>query len=326
MKLVSILLILTCGAAFAETEERINKKFEATPGGQLIVDVEFGAIDVASNATSEVTVEVWRKITRKNKADEEQFLRDHLVKFSQDGNTIIVRCRYKEQKRRWFNWSSNNNRNEAKYTVRVPAAFNAKLDTSGGPIVVNDLTGMVKADTSGGGLKFERIHGPLDGDTSGGSIRVTDCEGKIKMDTSGGGIEVTGGGGSLNADTSGGSITVRQFNGPASVDTSGGGITIENVNGKITGDTSGGHVNAVLISPIPGDVKLSTSGGGMTVKIPADAAFTLHAETSGGGVSCDLPITIQGKWERNELKGTVNGGGPSIELENSGGGIHVRKL
>jgi DUF4097 and DUF4098 domain-containing protein YvlB len=111
------------------------------------------------------------------------------------------------------------------------------------------------------------------------------------------------------------------------VDTSGGGITIENVRGMVKGNTSGGSIHAVLLSPVPGDVSLSTSGGGVTVKVPADAAFNLDAESSsGGGVHCDLPVMVQGKREHDELKGTVNGGGPVLHLETSGGGVHVQKL
>jgi DUF4097 and DUF4098 domain-containing protein YvlB len=326
MKLTSILLLLTSCAALAATEEQINKNFKAAPGGTLVVDVNFGSIDVTTNATDEVAVDVWRKITRKDKADEEQFLREHPVEFLQEGDTVTVRCRQKQEKNRWFNWGSSGNRTEGKFTIRVPARFDAKLDTSGGAIAVSDLTGKVNADTSGGSLKFTRLHGPLNGDTSGGGIRVSDCEGEIKIDTSGGGIEVTGGGGSLNGDTSGGGVTVKNFRGPASVESSGGGITIENVGGKLRAETSGGPINAVLPSPIPGDVSLETSGGGVTVKVPADAAFNLDAETSGGGVSCDLPITTQGKKEHGELKGVVNGGGPAVKLESSGGGIHVKKL
>ena len=325
MKLTLLLLTLTSCAALAATEEQTNKTFQVSPGGKLVVDVDFGSIDVTTNTTDAVAVSVWRKVTRGSAEEEQKFLSENPVVFVQDGNTVTVRAHSKvKEKSNWFEGSKN--RNEAKYTIQVPAQFNAQLNTSGGGIAASDVTGEVKADTSGGGLQFARLHGPLNGDTSGGSIHVTDCEGPIKIDTSGGGIEVTDGAGTLNGDTSGGSITVKNFKGPASVDTSGGGITIENVAGKIKGDTSGGSIHAVLLSPLPGDVTLSTSGGGVTVKVPADAAFNLDAESSGGGVHCDLPVTVQGKREHDELKGKVNGGGPVVHLETSGGGVHVEKL
>jgi len=326
MKLTALALTFISCAAFAATEENLNKTFTATSGGTLVVEVNVGSIDVTTNATDEVAVEVWRKVSRKNKAEEAEYLREHPVEFSQDGNTVTVRCRRSDEKQRgWFNWGGGN-RNEAKYTIRVPAQFSTKLNTAGGCINVNDLTGEVKANTSGGGLKFARIHGPLNGNTSGGGIRVSDTEGEIKIGTSGGGIEVTGGSGSLKGNTSGGPVTVKTFSGPVSVSTSGGGIIIENATGKVEGNTSGGGINVTLASTVKEEIKLSTSGGGVTVKVPEGAAFNLDASTSGGGVTCDLPVTVQGKIERNRLKGPVNGGGPDVYLRTSGGGIHVKKL
>jgi hypothetical protein len=62
------------------------------------------------------------------------------------------------------------------------------------------------------------------------------------------------------------------------------------------------------------------------VKVPASAAFNLDAETSGGGVRCDLPVDAHGKPKSDEIKGAINGGGPLLKLESSGGGIHVQKL
>jgi DUF4097 and DUF4098 domain-containing protein YvlB len=325
MKLSLLLLALSSCAALAATEEQTNKTFQVLSGGKLVVDVDFGSIDVSTNTTDAVTINAWRKVTRGSAEDEQKFLSENPVVFVQDGNTVTIRAHSKtKDKFHWFN--SSKNHNEAKYIIQVPARFNAQLNTSGGGIAASDVTGEVKADTSGGGLRFARLHGPLNGDTSGGGIHVTDCEGPIKIDTSGGGIEVTGGTGSLNGDTSGGSITVKTFKGPVCVDTSGGGITIENVAGKVKGDTSGGSIHAVLLSPVPGDVSLSTTGGGVTVQVPANAAFNLDAEATGGGVSCDLPVTVQGKQERDRLKGPVNGGGPVVHLETSGGGVHVQKL
>jgi hypothetical protein len=325
MKLTLLVLALTSGAAIAATEEQTNKTFSVASGGTLVVEVDAGSIDVTTNSTDAVAVNVWRKVTRSSAEKEQAYLSENPVVFVQEGNTVTVRCRPNAQETsHWFGGFGN--RNEAKYTIQVPARFNARLNTSGGGIAANDVTGEVKADTSGGGLKFARLHGPLNGDTSGGGIRVSDCDGTIKIHTSGGGIEATGGSGSLDGGSSGGAITVKNFKGPVSVHTSGGGITIENVAGKVNGGTSGGSIHAVLLSPLPGDVALSTSGGSVTVKVPADAAFNLDAETSAGGVSCDLPVTVQGKLESSRMKGPVNGGGPVVRLGTSGGGIHVQKM
>jgi DUF4097 and DUF4098 domain-containing protein YvlB len=322
MKPYLAVLLASCLTVGAETQEQINKSFAVKPGGKLVVDVEFGSVEVTPNAASEVTIDVLRKISRRHKADEEEFLREHPVTITEEGNTVTVYSRGKSKSR----WWSGSQRSEAKYTITVPAQFNAQVKTAGGGIAVSDLTGDVKAGTSGGGLKFSRLHGNLDGGTAGGSIRVGECEGTLKVNTSGGGIDVTGGGGSLEGSTSGGSVEVRDFRGPARVETSGGGIKLENVAGRVDGSTSGGSITARLSAEQAEEVRFQTSGGGVTVQVPDSWAFNLDASTSGGGVSSDLPVTIVGKAEPSSLKGSVNGGGKSMFLRTSGGSIHVKKL
>jgi hypothetical protein len=311
-------------AATAATEEQLNKKFTVQTGGKLVVDVDFGSIIVSPSSNGDVNVDVWRKISRKNKVDEEAFLRDNPISVSQQGDTVTVRSRRKSQSARHRFWVSSDN-NEAKYVVTVPAQFNAQLKTSGGGISVRDLTGEVNANTSGGGVELMGIHGSLDGDTSGGDIRVTDCHCEIKTHTSGGGLTVTGASGSLNGGTSGGGITIKDFHGPARVETSGGDLSFQGIVGNIEGSTSGGSIATILSSPLDGDVRLETSGGDVTARVAADVAFDLDAETSGGTVNSELPVTVTGKLDHARLKGAVNGGGKLVRLRTSGGSIHVEK-
>ena len=158
MKL-SAFMLLFASAALAATEEQINRTFPAAAGGSLVVDVDVGSIAVATNAgPGEVAVEVWRKVTRADKDAEERFLRENPVQFLPEGKTLVIRCRNHE-KNRWFGgWA---NRNEATYTIHVPAQFSARLNTAGGGIEVSDLIGAVDANTSGGGLRFTDVHGPV---------------------------------------------------------------------------------------------------------------------------------------------------------------------
>ncbi len=322
MKNSLILLLASSLAAFGETDEQITKSFAVHPGGKLVVDVDFGSIDITTNAANTVSVDVIRKVGRSSKADEEAFLRDRPVTFSQDGDTVTISSRAKTKLSGWWHGFQ---RNEGKYTISVPAQFTAKLKTSGGGIAVSDLTGGVEARTSGGGLRFARLHGALNGETSGGGIHMIACEGPLKIHTSGGGIEVAGGSGSLEGGSSGGSVTVKDFHGSARVETSGGGITIENVAGKVDGSTSGGSISASFSSPLSEEVNLETSGGGVTLRVPGSSAFDLDARTSGGGVDSDLPVAVTGKIDHGHLKGPVNGGGKQVVLRTSGGGIHVKK-
>jgi hypothetical protein len=189
MKLTLLLLTLVSCAALAATEEQINKTFQVLPGGKLVVDVDFGSIDISTNSTDTVVVNVWRKVTRGSAEEEQKFLSENPVVFVQDGNIVTVRARLKVQEK--FHWLSGfKSRNEAKYTIMVPTPFNAQLITSGGGIAASDVTGEVKAGTSGGGLRFTRLHGPLNGDTSGGAITIKTFKGPASVGTSGGSITI----------------------------------------------------------------------------------------------------------------------------------------
>jgi DUF4097 and DUF4098 domain-containing protein YvlB len=305
-------LLLTSLAALAATEEKLHQQFPVQPGGTVVVEVDF-----------EVVVDVWRKIGRKKTADEEAFLRDNPVKLTQEGNTVTIRSHGKTSS----SWSwSGRNQNEAKYTITVPARFDARLKSGGGSIEVADLTGEVRAQTGGGGLSFARLHGPLDGDTGGGGIKAGACEGKLAFRTGGGGLEVTGGSGSLDGRNGGGSVTVREFQGSVRVSTGGGGVTVEKVQGAVEASTGGGSINAVLPSELSDTVKLSTGGGGISVGVPATAAFSLDAKTAGGKVSTELPVAVTGKMEDGRLQGPVNGGGKVVELRSGGGSILLKKI
>src|SRR2546426_11417341 len=100
MKLTSVLLLASCLTLSAETQEQINKRFTVQPGGKLVVDVDFGSIEIRTNATGEVVVDVFRKVSRGSKADEEAFLAERPVAFSQDGHSVTVysRAKTKESK------------------------------------------------------------------------------------------------------------------------------------------------------------------------------------------------------------------------------------
>ena len=323
MKLTPILLLATCLTVWAQTEEHLNKQFAVQPGGKLVVDVDFGSINVNTHDSSEVTVDVLRKVMRATKEEEEEFLAERPVMIEQDGNTVTITSRGKSRNN---GPSRGKQSTEAKYAVTLPARFDAQLKTAGGAIAVSDLTGEVKAGTSGGELKFTQIHGPLDASTAGGAIRMMGCEGEQRVKTTGGGINVSAGSGSFDGATLGGPVAVKDFRGPVQLKTGGGSITVENVAGKLDGKTSGGPITASFAAPPADEVKLATSGGGVTLRVPENAAFDLDAASSGGNVSSDLSVETEGKPSRSRLKGPVNGGGKPVVLHTSGGSIQVRRL
>ena len=319
----SILIVLTALPALAATEENIHETRAAKPGGKLVVDVDFGSIDVAPGDNDKVVIDAHREIEASSKEKEEEYLKSVPVTVTTEGDSVIVRAIHKHDSLGSQIWKMlGHHRTEARYTVRVPASFSSNLDTAGGAISARGLTGTIKADTSGGDLNFTKINGDIHADTSGGDITAKDCDGATNLDTSGGRIEVTGGRGRLNVDTSGGPVTVLNRVGDTKVESSGGKLRLGNISGKLNAETSGGSVSAILSSPVAGDVRLETSGGSITVVTPPNAALTIDAETSAGSVRSDLPIS-RIRADSDSLKGTMNGGGTNLVLRSSAGSIEI---
>ena len=88
-------------------------------------------------------------------------------------------------------------------------------------------------------------------------------------------------------------------------------------------ESSGGPVSAVLAAGNSAGGSLSSSGGGVRVTIARDTRLSIDASSSGGSVSCELPVQSQGKQSRTALRGDLNGGGPTLKLRSSGGGIQI---
>src|SRR5437588_3040944 len=87
--------LLGFSSALALTEESIHKDFTVKPGGQVVVDVEWGAILVSTNNKSAVTVDVQRKVGRSTEKEELAYINANPVEFSQSGDTITIHCRRK---------------------------------------------------------------------------------------------------------------------------------------------------------------------------------------------------------------------------------------
>lgn len=313
-------LALTASAA---SEENLTRELAAAPGEKLIVDVDFGAIEVGVGADNKVSLEAHRKIDFANEAKEKEYLAAVPITIAKEGNAVTIRSRGRKP----HEWYAHSCTTDANYVVRVPKKFEVGLRTDGGKVNVRDITGNVNAHTSGGRMTFAHLEGTLDGETSGGAIEAEDCRGPIDIETSGGHIKVSDGKGTLNAHTSGGRVEVRNFSGDTEVRTSGGDLDLEKISGKLVGKTSGGAIRASIPGPLAGDVRLETSAGSIEFSVPASAAFEIDANTSVGQVVSRLPIQaidVHQEHLREHLHGTLNGGGKSVRLGTSAGNITIQ--
>jgi TonB family protein len=235
----------------------------------------------------------------------------------------------------------------------------AKLESQGGHIRVQDVSGDLDAYTAGGHIMVGNIAGNAKLRTGGGHIRAGQIKGIAQLETDGGNITVgeagslvtvrTGGGqidfgevhGSVHAHTGGGGIRVISVAGPMEVETSGGSICLTRIRNTVRAETGEGTITA-WISPesadrmktvrLPGPSQLSTGTGDIVVFLPRNISATIDATVANGGIhrieaDPSFPLDLQLSQDgQAHGKGMLNGGGALLRLRTTTGKIRLQYL
>ena len=218
------------------------------------------------------------------------------------------------------------------FKIYVPVHVSTNLRTSGGGIILDNLSGSEEFTTSGGGLVVTKLSGKVHGHTSGGGIQISDCSDDIDMVTSGGGIQAKDCSGNINLQTSGGGLQLKNLKGNIKAHTSGGGIIGKNIEGELIAGTSGGGID---MKEMNCSLEANTSAGSMDIEVVHAGKF-LKLNTSAGNLNLHLPASqgydlnltaerindqvasnFHGTWEKNSVNGSVNGGGIPVQASAS---------
>lgn len=309
---IAACLVTVALAAYSWTAhgQDIERSFAVDEGDRVVVDVE----------RAEITVSAWDRPEVSFSAVQTGRLE---FEFSQDDGVVTIRGR-DEGSNGLFGWFSRGP--TAEITMNVPYRQNLNLRTRGGDITLDRLQGELSARTSGGDLEAGDIDGPVEMETSGGTIQLESASGSVSAETSGGSIRLNQIAGEVSARTSGGRIRIGETGGAVEARTSGGSIGIDSAGGAVQAQTSGGSVEVGFVGQPGGDSELRTSGGSVTVYLRDDVQANLSASTSGGGVTSDIfDLTPENSPGRSSVNQSLNGGGPDLVLQSSGGSIRIRR-
>ena len=208
------------------------------------------------------------------------------------------------------------------YELVVPADTRLKSDTGSGDQTVAGLKGTVRATTGSGNIRLSDLAGDSRASTGSGDIEINGVSETVYAETGSGNIRAVGVSGSIRANTGSGDVSVDgSAKGPVDVTTGSGNLEVRGVAGPLRAGTGSGNI-AVSGQP-GGDWKIETGSGGVTLKLSAQASFNLHAHTGSGSIESSLPITIQGKVNRSELRGAVRGGGSLVNVGTGSGDIRI---
>jgi DUF4097 and DUF4098 domain-containing protein YvlB len=106
----------------------------------------------------------------------------------------------------------------------------------------------------------------------------------------------------------------------------GGDITVDDFTGpSVQATTSGGSVSADFANAPTADCDLHTMGGNVTIHLPDTAAVTLNGHTMGGEVKTDFAVPTKEGFGNDSVDSPINGGGPTLKMDTTGGNIEVWK-
>lgn len=333
MKKLFALCLLTIISliSYAQKEPFLVKTFNASDIENLDVRTSGGGIEVTGVSGSRTVVEVFIKGNGSLSDSEiEDRLRDYTLEVRKEGGKLI--CFAKSNVKN--NWKKSLS---ITFKIKSPKNVDTELLTSGGSVHLTNLHGDLNFRTSGGGLHLEKLSGNIDGRTSGGGIQANDIQDQIELSTSGGGIKVTNAEGNINLGTSGGGIKLANLRGNIDAHTSGGSIKASSIEGQLITGTSGGSIR---LEKIAASVKASTSGGSISANI-LEVGEYLVLHTSSGGIDVDLPMNkgmdlnirggrvtmayknFEGDFDKNHVRGKVNGGGANVDISANSGHVNI---
>jgi DUF4097 and DUF4098 domain-containing protein YvlB len=128
----------------------------------------------------------------------------------------------------------------------------------------------------------------------------------------------------IEATNTNGLVTVTGMSGKVKAHTTNGGVSGTGLSGGVDARSTNGRVNIELASIGSDRIALSTTNGGVTLTVPDSAKADISASCTNGGISVSGVKLEVSEQSRRHLEGKMNGGGTSIELHTTNGGVRLR--
>jgi DUF4097 and DUF4098 domain-containing protein YvlB len=150
---------------------------------------------------------------------------------------------------------------------------------------------------------------------------------KVDVDTHDGSIEARGLQGDLAFSSGDGRLEVSDVDGVLRAHTHDGSIRASGRFDAVDLRTGDGHVELEVRqgSQLRHDWEVRTSDGSVRVSLPGDLAANVSLHTGDGRITTDFPITVQGSYDKSDLRGTINGGGKELIVHTGDGSITPQK-
>jgi Toastrack DUF4097 len=129
----------------------------------------------------------------------------------------------------------------------------------------------------------------------------------------------------VNVTNTNGQVALAALDGKVRAQTTNGGVSGRSLSGGVDARSTNGGVTIDMASVGSENITLRTTNGGVTLTLPENAKADLSASCTNGGINVSALDKLEiSEQSRRRLEGRLNGGGTSIEVRTTNGGIRVR--
>jgi hypothetical protein len=130
---------------------------------------------------------------------------------------------------------------------------------------------------------------------------------------------------SVDLKSMNGGIQIAHLDSNIGFDTTNGGVDLNDLAGDVHGQTVNGGLSIQLTGKRwqGKSLRAETTNGGVELGIPQDYSAHLETGTVNGGLEFNFPVTINGDLTRKHISLDLGGGGPTIHVETTNGGVSV---
>jgi len=283
-------------APSARAEETV-KSFTVSGRATVRVETNDGSVRVSASDTKQVEFRVEYQGYELNKS--------LTVETRQDGDKVELVARVRGH---WgISWG-HNSRN-LRIEVRMPREADLSVDTGDGSVQAASINGSVKVHTGDGSVKADSLTGTIDLHTSDGSITVDTLKGDIRLRTGDGSIEARNVDGKVEADSGDGHIRLAgRFDA----------LNVKTGDGSVDTQVQPGSKMTTSWSVRTGD-------GSVDIVLPSDFQANIDATTGDGHISLGVPVTVEGTFNKSQVRGKLNGGGQELLIHTGDGSIRLSK-
>lgn len=208
------------------------------------------------------------------------------------------------------------------YQVQVPPNTEVRATSDSGATTVRGVTARVDVRTQSGAIDLGSLAGVVSVSSGSGAVTIDGVEGALTVTTVSSAFAGSGLGSSLRVRTRSGEVDAALTGaGDVVVETGSSAIRLRGVRGGLTATTQSGRVS---VQGVPGRLWTATSGSSrVEMDVGKGAAFSIDARSRSGSVTVEGD-TVQGSVAKRQVEGTVNGGGPLVQINSGSGAIRIR--